>query len=77
MFILFRDKILMRRKGTHLGDRKGGGPGWRRDLSVQMGFVSTLKEAQEIAAGGRKRAFFVLLLSVVCSPAAPVSPGRS
>lgn len=41
MFILFKDKILMRRKGPQV---VVGGDG-EADFSVQMGFVSTLKEA--------------------------------
>lgn len=41
-----------------------GDPDGEADLSVQMGVVSTLKEAQEIPAGGRKRAFLVLPLKV-------------
>lgn len=41
-------------------------PGREADLFVQMGFMSALKEAQEIAAGKRKRAFLVLVHNMRC-----------
>lgn len=41
-------------------------PGREADLFVQMRFMSALKEAQEIAAGKRKRAFLVLVHNMRC-----------